>query len=61
MGATYHLVASSEIFLVCWNIMPPEGTNMYSISASYTHKYSYLSYLSLLSIIVSVFDKRFIK
>ena len=39
MGATCHLVASSEIFLVRRNIMPPEGTNMYSSSASYTHKY----------------------
>ena len=36
MGATCHLETSSEIFTVLWNIMPPEGTNMYSISEGYT-------------------------
>jgi len=38
MDATYHLETSSEIFTVLRNIIPPEGTNMYSISAGYARK-----------------------
>jgi len=37
VGAPLHLEVYSKIFLVLWNNMPPEGTNMYPISVNYTH------------------------